>query len=516
MIGQTGSKLGDLADSYAIAFNPNTFGFNSEVVIDIPDRVQAGSEFSFKVVLKNSNNVKVNVETLLEGIVSGHAGRSLSSSGIKIEEKIPSSEFHQGEKQNLNVYDCKLKLQTASRSDTDKEDKFELNLEVAGLGMQIGDPTKFWITPGPTAASQSRLLQTYGSSSAGDSIEIDIETYDEYGNRRDFASGEEEDLLDLEKFKLTKYIDNATIVDEGLKGNSTDSDFEQEFSRVSPGLFKAKITSKFSGAFTFSAKYEDEDLANSPFNVVVLPGPVNTTRSEAMGNGLEFFEPKSGQLDNSFDIFMKDNFGNIVPGKNVIDNVNVDVVAVKRDKKNRNVFSGSGQREYEESRNRVKVKKVPKNDGSIKVSFSVDETDYDKLELSVNYTEPSTAHQSTAEGSAKNSGEASIKHTKKNGETVDLSGMDVQPTRKDETMVVGMYHLLVITSFSAFVSLYTLFVAGFVHYWRNENAIKFSQRRLLNLMLLGCFVVNLAITIQTVPGFIEVRNCEERPGNTQL
>ncbi|GMH47586.1 hypothetical protein TrVE_jg8269 [Triparma verrucosa] len=498
VIGQTGDKLGDLADSYAIAFNPNTFGLNSEVVINVPEQVSAGAEISLQVVLKNSNNEPVNVETFLEGTISGHAGRSLSTSEMKIEEKIPSSKFQQRKRPYLNVYDCSIKVQTASKSDAAEEDKFELKLEVAGLGMQIGDPLRFWITPGPTAASKSRLLKTYSSSNAGESIEITIETYDEWGNRRDFVSGYDEDLLDLEKFELTKFVDNSTTTNEDT---SSTKDFEQEFSRVSPGLFKVKITSKLSGAFTFRAEYDGEDLSNSPFNVVVLPGAVNVTNSEAMGNGLEFFEPKSGVLDNSFDIFMKDSFGNIVPGKSCADNVNIDLVAVKKDKKSQNVFAGSAQKKFEESRKRVEVKKILKNDGSIKVSFTVAESDYDKLELSVNFTEPSGSFESKKAGS-----ESSIKYTKKNGETIDLSRMDVAPTRKDEKMVVGMYDLLIITAFSAFVSLYTLLVAGLVHYWRNENAIKFSQRRLLNLLLLGAFIVNLAITVQTVPGFIELES----------
>ena len=120
----------------------------------------------------------------------------------------------------------------------------------------------------------------------------------------------------------------------------------------------------------------------------------------------------------------------------------------------------------------------------------------------MNYSAPAEGAE-RRQRSLSSTSTTSIKYTKQNGDVVDLSDMAIQPTQKTERQVIDETTLIIITSFSTFVCLFTLFTAAMVFYWRKENAIKFSQRKLLNLMLVGVFLVNVTITMQTVPGFYD-------------
>ena len=201
VIGQTGKKHGDLADSYAIAFNPNTFGLNSRIEHSIPMEVKAGTQYKLFVDLKNSMGEPVLVETFLEGSISGIEG----TTGSQVQKSISRDDFVQWSTTiKANMYNCTIKLKTASSSLMRAEDMWEMKFKVAGLGMSLGTPINFWVTPGPTFASQSKLLKTYDMALSGETVTIIIETYDEFGNRRNFnsSSSVEEDNADVSMFKV--------------------------------------------------------------------------------------------------------------------------------------------------------------------------------------------------------------------------------------------------------------------------------------------------------------------------
>ena len=68
--------------------------------------------------------------------------------------------------------------------------------------------------------------------------------------------------------------------------------------------------------------------------------------------------------------------------------------------------------------------------------------------------------------------------------------------------------LVAVSSFALF---YNVLIFFLVWFWQNENAIKFSQRRMLNIMLVGFFIMNVVIFLQSFPFFYtwgELLKCE--------
>ena len=409
VIGQTGKKHGDLADSYAIAFNPNTFGLNSYIKHTIPAEVKAGMEYEFQVHLMNSMNEPVLVETYLKGTVSGIEG----TTGGQFRKEIGQDSFKKGTDSMGNVYNCTVKLETASSSEMAESDRWEMKVEVAGLGMALGSPINFWVTPGPTSASNSKLLKTYDMALAGETVTIVIETFDEYGNRRNFDD-EEGDLADIGNFKVRNLYEVnwsmlpcvrsptypsiiavafSSQIQERNRTTTSQATFQHEeidssaakkygVRRIGPGRFEVNITSTQARPITFDVLHSNTRLLNSPATIVFGPNKVDPEKSTAYGNGLEFYEPQAGKLKNSFSIEMKDSYENIVPGNECIDDVIVGLIAVKKTKKHVNVFSHDEDKEVT-TRTQIFCDKAPENDGKITVEFVVFESDYDYLEVRV-------------------------------------------------------------------------------------------------------------------------------------
>jgi len=84
-----------------------------------------------------------------------------------------------------------------------------------------------------------------------------------------------------------------------------------------------------------------------------------------------------------------------------------------------------------------------------------------------------------------------------------LKDFKIRPSLVITVKTVGVEEMITVMFISAFVVMYTMFFAFLVWCWRGENAIKFSQRKLLNLLLVGIFIVNITIMTTTFPVVIE-------------
>jgi hypothetical protein len=177
VIGQSGAKHGDLADSFSIAFSPNAYGLKSLVsAMRIGETIVAGQEYLFHVDLRDSSGGYVQAYNALEANVKGDVNlvsdgqQFLSSVSIKLDDEI-IQDINQ-----KNAYSGVLKVEKASRSGKDEADKWEMQVRLSGLGMNIGGQVRFWVVAGNTSATTTILSKTYEESTAGKTVELIVES----------------------------------------------------------------------------------------------------------------------------------------------------------------------------------------------------------------------------------------------------------------------------------------------------------------------------------------------------
>ncbi|GMH63819.1 hypothetical protein TL16_g03810 [Triparma laevis f. inornata] len=490
VIGQTGAKHGDLADSFSIAFSPNAYGLKSFVSASrIGETIVAGQEYPFGVDLRDSSGNDVQAYNALEANVKGNVnlvsdGQQFKSSvSIKLDDDIVQDISQK------NLYEGTLMVEKASTSGKDEADKWEMQVGLSGLGMDIGGPVRFWVVAGNTSAATTMLSKTYEESTAGKTVELIVESKDKYGNPRTFddVTG---DMRDLDKF---------AVISVGDVNNRAD-DHAVDIERVDSGTFKMSITSNISQPFTYDVTFDGVPIANSPAHMVFKPAEFSAETSEAIGSSLTKFIPSNvDQRPNTFKIFARDQFRNIIRSS-IHDHVNITLIAVQKRKvlyEERNFWelmageepsshqAGGGQDVTKTiSESEIETIRFIEPDGSILVSFVVVDPYVDHLKLTVNFTLTGDC----------------IQH-----ETVPLDNFKIRPSLVITVKTVGTEEMIIIMGIAAFVVIYTAFFAFLVWCWRAENAIKFSQRKLLNLLLVGIFIVNLTIMCTTFPSVIEWR-----------
>ncbi|GMI17662.1 hypothetical protein TrLO_g10538 [Triparma laevis f. longispina] len=487
VIGQTGAQHGDLADSYSVAFNPNTFGLNSEVLMgaefDLTNNtIMAGIEYLFNVTLKNSENEDVLVDTFLEGLAEGMSSHGRSEVGI------PYQSFERVD--DTNVYQGKLMIETASQSAQDEDHKWQMKVEIKGLSMLIGNPVKFWVQAGPTSAKNTRLKSTYENEIAGHSTKIHVSTADQFGNQRNFndTKGDEEDV---NKFILTD-----------ISSGATEGDFEYTVSNIESGVFELDILTTKARAYTFEVVHGNEIIGNSPANVIFSPAAVNASKSVAVGSSLEFFEGNSDdsnsdvESENFFIVYLRDDFNNIVPSASFMDRINCNITGFRPvQSKAINIYDTSKNLNEELAEEAIAVEMESQSDGSVKVSYKIESRKYKYAVLTA-----------TWEGEEEDGGLDFIRYERvkdRTRELVELNEFRLEPYSVVEFRTVEAIDVYIVTLLTGFVVLFTIVLLILVQWWRKENAIKFSQRRLLLLLLLGCLIINLTMVLVTVPVITE-------------
>lgn len=99
------------------------------------------------------------------------------------------------------------------------------------------------------------------------------------------------------------------------------------------------------------------------------------------------------------------------------------------------------------------------------------------------------------------------------GEETSVKNYLVQQSSRIIEFKISMTLKVLMLLECAFLLLATLACAGLIRYWQGENAIKFSQRRFLNIILVGMFLLYLAFLLLLVGGgdiVCQVRERSER------
>ena len=447
IIGQTGRFFGFLADSYAMAFSPNAYGLNSVLELHLPDIITAGEDYEFTITTIDANKNPVTSYTDLKAILStpwmslqGFPSNTLSESAPGDIKQDPTS---------LTLYHGVFTPERASMSLEDSGHKSTLSIALANLDMQIGKSEQFWVTPGPTAATTSYVNSTFETASVLDPVRLFVRTLDKFGNHRVFNSPEE---IAAEAAKLSVESANYTVTP------------------VSSGLYEIAVSTKKAAAYNLEVAYDGEPVANSPVSIVFLPSHFDPDQSLCVGISLDRFS--YGEA--SFNVLVKDEFSNIVSSEKPA--VTIAGWTINWEE---------GPLELID----VEVAVEAVNDGSFRVSYMIERDDFFaglKIDARV-HGQPLSFISSSSESSKE--------RTLLDGDWVS------RPETRIKYRKIPQERYVAITAGSSAMILYILVCASLVFRWRNENAIKFSQRRLLYVILTGILMVMLTILSLTIPRF---------------
>jgi len=305
----------------------------------------------------------------------------------------------------------------------------------------------FSVTPGKPSSKFTKLsttiLSTISDAEGDDTVKV--LSYDDYQNRlmyggSDYSSlfsfdinGEKYDKenLELDTYGLPKYL--LDFVDRGN------------------GEYIIRCKFGPSGVHFVRIMFEDKEIQQA-LTVVVDHGAVSGAHSVAMGDGLEMLNPKIDG-DNVFFVEPKDSRGNFIDvDEGVIDGLNVTVT----------LNSGRG----------VSVRKEG-DDGRIKVTYNIkkrkQKDDDTIIEAAIGCYFDGQAIHTTASAS---------KHA------LDGTYKVHQDTRVLDFKVDRGVEIGILTSAGLLVLSNLLFIY-LCKRWEKENAIRFSQRKFLYMILVG-------------------------------
>ncbi len=423
VIGQTGQKLGFLADSFSLTFSNNPFGKTCSVrfLKTLPPEIVAGEDYPFEVTLFDSNENPVLAKTYLTGVLNGE--NSGGSSTMYLQNPF----VHVGP----NVYRGNLTVRTIGR--------WSFNVNLAGLSMRLGNIFYFQVNPGTTSHLHTRTLHTSKTVVAGGNATFLIETYDRFGNLKN--TGGDADSFSIQSTSpsvLSRIEDNLD------------------------GTYQMILSSELASIFSVSIDFDGEPIQNSPTSLVVTPSAVSATTTVVSGTrgSLEKFEDGTNEIV----IMPKDSFENVVLGSSIFDQFNVTVT-------------------YEGKKLELDID-PEHNDGSIVYRFNISK----EIQQVV---EGRSYKAESVSVTAFLNGEPLSYVSTSTGTMQELNGWEIRPAkvwtevRPDEWSF--RITLLVSLAVVAQIFLYSVLCLC----WWNENAIRFSQKKILLLILLGCFIYEL-------------------------
>jgi len=517
VLGQSGIKESELLEnrgsrrstnnlggSFAIVFAPHAYGGESEVALDLNDGdVQAGLQYNVSVEIRNDRGKLIARKTTLEAVWKG---KVKVQGGEQILEMV--------EEQQSCSSECVFSVNPNASSITEG-DSFEFSVRVKGLEMSLGDPLKMIVKPSPTSSKTTFLNQTFYEDTVNSTITIVVFLNDHKSNSRSFESQAGEDNEDIEKFSFIDRSDNS----EPIVLSS---------SRISAGVLAFSITSQKAGAFIYDVNYSGESVLLTPqLQVLWRPCDVEPMKSTVTSRSLpQFFVHKDYSYQNTLTIHLRDSFRNTVDGASQISGLNVTIEAwwlaktsdyspenMKKflAEKIGNIYESnpddSSQTEHPPERKAAVLStrtgiapngktyyidnlnislSTHSADGSISASFWVMDPFYQYAYLNISYhATPSSASASLAIDC--DTCFESVGRT---------NNFKWYPTVQVDYKGYGKNEVAPIVGVSAAFILYTIIIFGLTWRWRNENAIKLSQKRILYGLLTSAILYYLVIFVQ--------------------
>ncbi len=217
-----------------------------------------------------------------------------------------------------------------------------------------------------------------------------------------------------------------------------------------------------------------KDIATSPLAAVVSAGPIDPSMTFAYGDGIEFIQKEDGK-PNIFYVRPKDNRGNPVQ----LADLQVDSIQVKIEYGLEGSYSGDMKVEY-------KVRAL-QSEGELEVTYNIVG---DLKEDLVNKIRVTVTESKSGDYVMINSG---------GGTSSPVNNVVVQQTERTLEYKINPAMKAALIAESVFLLALTIIFAGLVKYWEMENAIRFSQRKFLYIILIGMSLLYLSFLFLLIP-----------------
>ena len=491
-IGRLGSSFGMLIFAHKMAFNPGPFGPRCDVALSHTN-VKASDALTVTVDVLNGNGDPFCGEPHLTAVQSGYtwfgeAPTYNSRIGSYTKWKRDDTLCHRwtvdviGEVASLvyndgsgeQVVDHHLKDYCAGDGISCNLDDYKFSVSVYtgklfyNNVLGSSEKTAYSVAPYLPFANETQLETSISRQTANATECADIVSRDEYGNTLLYGGAS----------------DQFSFIVDGVKYSSSDVETD------SNGLptYKIGVDDNGDGTYTLCSQFgpagvhvvdieletkgRSLPIKSSPLSVFVNPGPPKGLQSSGMGAGLESIKSRAG-LENILYVQPRDSRGNSVPKGDL---ANDDLTVTVR------VYSNDGDDDRELS---VSVDWELEADGRFKVCYIIE----GELESDEDYM--------LAELDVKVGGETVMLETMEGIENKELSGYVVRQGERivKYKMSQDMRGMLMFEC--AVLMFFCVLFVGLVKYWRAENAIKFSQRKFLYIILTGimCLYISFLLLI---------------------
>ncbi|GMI17623.1 hypothetical protein TrLO_g4444 [Triparma laevis f. longispina] len=493
IIGRLGTSFGMLIFAHNIAFNNGPWGLRSDVSIS-SDNVMAGHPLTVTVDVMNSAGVEFCGEPHLTAVQSGYTwfGEAPSfnsdigtfNAWTRDEDPAKCNRWTAaipGEVASLvysdvaaqEIVDPRLKAycESESRSCTYDDYKFKITVFTGKVEFNkvVGSPLPFSVAPGSPKGSETQLLTTMTEVSSNETDCVEVEARDEYGNNLLYGGSVDQFVFKIDDENYVAPGSPSTPLDTvGLPKNKINvEDLENGHYRICSMYGPA-------GVHFLSMHLSGEEVKSSPLAVVVTPSAATGGETIASGDGIDRIDEMDG-AENIFYVAPKDSRGNLLTSS-LLD---VSMLSVSI------TYNGAGRGDRNKGVG-VDTKVELETDGRFKVCYIITgdlkrDSDYKEVSMSVTIN-----------------GEAVQVQLENEDETKPLTGLGVMQGSRviDYKMSTGLVVTLYLEC--SFLIGLTCWFIGLVKYWENENAIKFSQRKFLYIMLIGILFIYLSFLLLIV------------------
>jgi hypothetical protein len=489
IVGRLGTSFGMLIFAHNIAFNNGAWGALSDVGINA-ENVKAGEPLTVTVDVLNSAGNEFCGNPHLTAVQSGYTwfGEAPSFNSeigtfsswtqddtkcnrwtTQIPGEVASLVYSDGE--DKEIVDPRLKDFCESASCNFDEYKFKITVFTGKVGFNkvVGTALPFSVAPGSPKGSETQLLTTMMEVWSNQTDCVEVEARDEYGNTLLYGGSANQ---------ITFHVDDEEYIAPGLPNTPLDTvglpKNKINVKDLHNGNYRICSTYGPAGVHFLSMHLSGEEIKSSPLSVVVTPSAAAGANTVATGDGIDRIDEMDG-AENIFYVAPKDSRGNLLTAS-LLD---VSMLSVSI------TYSGDGFNERNKGVG-VDTKVELETDGRFKVCYIISgklkrDSDYKMVSISVSIN-----------------GEPIQAQLENEDSTTPLVSLGVMQGSRiiNYEMSTG----LVITLYleCSFLIGLTCFFIGLVKYWENENAIKFSQRKFLYIMLGGILFIYLSFLLLIV------------------
>ncbi|GMI39468.1 hypothetical protein TeGR_g3316, partial [Tetraparma gracilis] len=470
VLGRLGTGFGMLAFSHKFAFKPGAFGPRCDVRL-VSSSVESGGTLAVSVDLYDMASQPWCDASAGDELVAVQGGALLFDGTPGFYDELG---VYQGFTQDAAVATLDGPTVPCNRwSLTVPASSASLTYEDED-GVVVVDPRlRQWILDDGTAEQKAMTKEELHASGlytfnikVFNALNRDFDMVLGDGNGNDIHYGGRADdftyKIDGEDYKAT--VDDGAALDEsGMRVVDLTTVDNLD------GTYDVCVMFGPAGIHFVSVLFDDNEVASSPLSTVVKAGEPVGSNSVVSGDGIEYMLSTNTEF-NVFYVQPKDYRNNVI-----------EVSALTSDMIEVQVVGGSVGDVVT-----IETEVVLESDGRWKVSYKVlselGEDDYYRVRVSVK-----------VQG-------LYAKFVSGEGEETSVKNYLVQQSSRIIEFKISMTLKVLMLLECAFLLLATLACAGLIRYWQGENAIKFSQRRFLNIILVGMFLLYLAFLLLLVGG----------------